>query len=61
MPPAAQPLTLPPLNATALVITKANLIDILHLWMPAAWDISQLGDDRFVLEVGPVDLARVRR
>jgi hypothetical protein len=36
-----------------MVVTKADLITALRLWVPHIRDVTPLGGDRFVLEVGP--------
>jgi len=52
--PPAPPVQLPPLNITGMVVAKADLIASLRIWVPQLTDIAPLGDDRFILTVGPM-------
>ena len=53
---AAQPpaIELPPLVYSALMVTKADLIAALRLFLPPLTDVEQLDGDRFLLSVGAV-------
>jgi len=46
-------LALPPLTISALLVTKADLIRGLRVYLPQLADIEALDGDRFLLHVGP--------
>ena len=46
-------LPLPPLTVSALLVTKADLIRGLRVYLPQLADIEPLDRDRFLLHVGP--------
>ena len=46
-------LSLPPLTVSALMVTKADLIRGLRVYLPQLADIEPLDGDRFLLHVGP--------
>ena len=47
------PPTLPPLTVSALMVTKADLIAALRVYLPHLSDIEAIDGDRFLLSVGP--------
>ena len=49
---APTPLQLPPLAISALMVTKADLIAALRVYVPHLSDIEALDDDRYLLTVG---------
>lgn len=54
--PAKQPtpLALPPLTVSALMVTKADLIAALRIYLPHLSDIEMIDADRFLLSIaGP--------
>jgi hypothetical protein len=51
-PPSAGP-AVPPLLITGLVVTKADLLAALRLYVPQVTDITALDGERFVLCVAP--------
>ena len=50
----AAPVTLPPLAVSALMLTKADLIAALRVYLPHLTDVEVIDDgERFLLKVGP--------
>ena len=47
------PLQLPPLAISALMVTKADLIAALRVYLPHLSDLEAIDGDRFLLKVGP--------
>jgi hypothetical protein len=45
----ADRLAIPPLNVSALVVTKADLVNALRIYVPQITDVAPLDGDRFVL------------
>ncbi|MCL4459663.1 MAG: hypothetical protein M1136_01905 [Chloroflexi bacterium] len=43
-----------PLIATGLVVTKANLVKALRIYVPQLVDITSLNDERFLLSLTPL-------
>jgi hypothetical protein len=51
---SSAPLTLPPLTVSALMVTKADLIAALRVYLPHLSDIEMIDADRFLLSIaGP--------
>ena len=44
---------LPPLTISALMVTKADLIAALRVYLPHLSDVEAIDGDRFLLSVGP--------
>jgi len=53
--PANAPPTVsvPPLNVTALVVTKADLVNALRIYVPQLMDVAPLDGNRFLLGLTP--------
>lgn len=47
----ASPLQLPPLTISALMVTKADLIAALRIYLPNIADVEAINGDRFLLTV----------
>ncbi|MCL4459007.1 MAG: hypothetical protein M1577_03745 [Chloroflexi bacterium] len=45
---------IPPLNVTGLVVTKADLVKALRIYVPQLFDIISLDDGRFLLSLTPL-------
>ncbi|MCL5075749.1 MAG: hypothetical protein M1136_08930 [Chloroflexi bacterium] len=43
-----------PLNVTGLVVTKADLVKALRIYVPQLFDITSLDDGRFLLSLTPL-------
>ena len=54
-PEQAAPLALPPLTVSALMVTKADLIAALRVYLPHLSDIEMIDADRFLLSVAASD------
>ena len=52
-PPAAEPPRLPPLLVSALMVTRADLVTALRVYVPNLIDVELIDGDRFLLNVGP--------
>jgi hypothetical protein len=52
---------IPPLNVTGLVVTKADLIKALRIYVPQLVDITSLDDDRFLLSLAPLPEAQNKK
>ena len=48
----ASALALPPLTVSALMVTKADLIAALQVYLPHLTDVEAIDADRFLLSVG---------
>lgn len=48
---AMPPMTLPPLTVSALMVTKADLIEALRIYLPNISDLEAIEGDRFLLGV----------
>lgn len=46
------PLQLPPLTVSALMVTKADLLAALRVYIPQLVDLEMIDGDRFLLTVG---------
>ncbi len=49
----AVPAAIPPLNVCGLVVTKADLVAALRLYVPQLTDIAVLDGERFLLSLTP--------
>lgn len=49
---SAAPLQLPPLTISALMVTKADLVAALRVYLPHLADIEAIDGNRFLLTVG---------
>lgn len=46
---------IPPLNVIGLVVTKVDLINALHVYIPQITDISRLDREHFLLRLVPLN------
>ena len=49
---------IPPLNVSGMVVTKADLVAALRLYVPRLAGIEEMGGDRFILNVESEDTNR---
>ena len=49
---------IPPLNVSGMVVTKADLVAALRLYVPRLAGIEEMGGDRFILNVESADTTK---
>ena len=49
---------IPPLNVSGMVVTKADLVVALRLYVPQLAGIEEMGGDRFILNVDSADTTK---